>query len=265
MNKLLRLEWNKLRWPVLITMLSLSLVVSVLSGTIYKSYALEHDLEAWEVGIPFIVFLFPLISVLPTGWLMYMERKDRFLMYTLPRVKKSRYILSKWMIVAGSSFLIMFVAMLMGVITALYIKPDITPIYSLVDRSTGEVAPSLERLHFMGSLFVNQPLGYGIMLSLWQGFLSAIIATLAFVLSLYVSNIFIVLIGPFLYAMLENFILNLFKLQDYKIYDSFEPGFYDTDKLGYWPLLAGPAMALLFTTLIAIYFSKFKKVTVYPS
>ncbi|MBO2943741.1 ABC transporter permease [Paenibacillus sp. F411] len=265
LNNLLRLEWGKLRWPVLITLLSLSLAVALLSGTIYKSYALEHDLEAWEVGISIIVFLFPLIAVLPVGWLMYLERRDGFLMYTLPRVSKRRYLSAKWLVVAGSSFSIMFIAMMIGVIFALYIKPEITPFYSLVDKSTGEPGPRLEKTHFLGSLFVNHPLSYGLLISFWQGVLSAMMATLAFVLSLFVSNVFIILTGPFLYVTLENFILSLLQLEIYRIYTAFNPESFDVNQHGYGPLLVGPALALLFTAGIAFYFSRIQKATVYPS
>ncbi|WP_106769180.1 hypothetical protein [Paenibacillus faecalis] len=265
MKNLLLLEWRKLRWSVLITLILLTVTVSILTGTIYKSYALEHDLEAWEVAIPFIVFLFPLISVLPVCWLMYFERKDHFLMYTLPRVNKSRYLWSKWIVVAGSSFFIMFIAMFMGVITALYIKPDITPSYSLMDPVTGEVMPRLELQHFLGSLFVHHPLAYGLLISIWQGILSAIMATFGFVLSLFVSNIFVILTGPFIYYMLETFILANLKLEIYRLSVSFAPEFFNTDKFGYWPLLIGPALALIFTAVIAIYFRKIKKVPVYPT
>lgn len=265
MKNLLSLEWSKLKWPVLGTLIVLTLTVSVLSGTIYKSYALEEDLEAWEVGISVVSFLFPLIAVLPVCWLMYFERKDQFLMYTLPRVKKSRYLWSKWVVVSGSAFLIMFVAMMMGVITALYIKPDITPFYSLIDEKTGEIVPRMEQHHFMGTLFVHHPLVYGILMSLWKGILAALMATFGFVLSLYIPNIFVILTGPFLYVMLENFILSLLNLENYRIYNSFVPDFYDEDKFGYWPLLVGPSLTLIFIALIALYFSKVKKTTVYPS
>lgn len=265
MKNLLLLEWKKLRWPVLGTLILLSLTVSVLTLTLYRGYALEHDLEAWEVAIPFIVFLFPLISVIPVCWLMYFERKDQFLMYTLPRVNKSRYLWSKWIVVASSAFLIMFVSMSIGVMIALYVKPDIIPVYSLVNTETGETMPRLELHHFMGSVFVHHPLLYGLLLSIWQGILSAIIATLSFVLSLYINNIFVILTGPFIYAMLENFILSLLSLEPYRIYISFNPETFNPGRFGYYPLLAGPVLALLFTAFIVVYFSKIKKITVYPS
>ncbi|SDS05776.1 hypothetical protein SAMN05444162_0640 [Paenibacillaceae bacterium GAS479] len=265
MRNLLLLEWNKLKWSVLGTLLILTLTVSILTGTLYQSYSLEHDLEAWEVGIPFIIFLFPLISVIPVCWLMYFERRDQFLMYTLPRVNKSRYLWSKWIVVSSSSFLIMFVSMMVGIITALYIKPDITPFYSLINPETGKAMPSLELQHFQGSMFVNYPLVYGLMISIWQGLLSAIMATMGFVLSLYLRNIFVILTGPFIYAMLENFTLNAFRLIYYRLYYSFNPEQFDEGKLGYYPLFVGPLLALLFIALIAFYFSKVKKYTVYPS
>ncbi|KOR90171.1 hypothetical protein [Paenibacillus solani] len=265
MKNLMLLEWSKLKWPVLISMIGLTLTVSVLTGTLYKGYSLEHDLEAWEIGIEIIVFLFPLVAVIPVCWLMYFERKDQFLMYTLPRVKKSRYLWSKWIVVASSSFLIMFIAMFIGVITALYFKPEITPVYGLVDTATGNTIPRLELQHFLGSLFVHHPLAYGMLLGLWQGLLSAIIATLGFVISLFVRNIFVILTGPFIYVMLENFILSLLRYESFRIYISFNPEFYNASKYGYWPLLFGPALVLLVSALTLFYFAKIKKVTVYPS
>ncbi|WP_018753614.1 hypothetical protein [Paenibacillus sanguinis] len=265
MKNLLLLEWQKLRWPVMATLIFLSLTVSVLTSTLYKSYSLEHDLEAWEIGINFIVLLFPLISVIPVCWLMYFERKDQFLMYTVPRVSKSRYLASKWIVVVSSSFLIMFVSMAIGVITALYIKPDIIPVYSLVDNATGKTIPRLELQHFMGSLFVHHPLVYGLLLSFWQGILAAIIATFGFILSLYINNIFVILTGPFIYAMLENFILSMLGFEGYRLYISFNPESFNAEKFGYFPLLVGPLLALLFTALIAYFYSKVKRSTVYPS
>ncbi|ASA23971.1 ABC transporter permease [Paenibacillus donghaensis] len=256
MRNLLLLEWNKLKRPVLATLVLLTLSVCIMTSTLYRSYSLEADLESWEVGIAIIVFLFPLISVIPVCWLMYFERKDHFLMYTLPRVSRKRYLTAKWIVVAGSSGLIMFVSMAAGVITALYIKPDIVPFYAVVDPTTGQGAPSLELHHFMGSLFVKHPLIYGLLLSLWQGVLSAVVATMGFVISLYITNIFIILTGPFLYIMLENFLLQLFPLRQYRIYLSFNPAHHDASKLGYSALLAGPALALLLTGLMFVYYSR---------
>ncbi|MBP2002262.1 putative membrane protein [Paenibacillus shirakamiensis] len=265
MKNLLLLEWTKLKWPVLGTLITLTLAVSILTGTLYRDYSLEKDLEAWEIGISFIVFIFPIIAVIPVCWLMYYERKDKFLWYTLTRVSKGQYILAKWIVVASSSFVIMFVAMSFGVITALYIKPDIIPKLYLLDSITGQPMPRSEKYHFMGSFFVHHPLRYGLLLSFWQGILSAILATLGFVFSLYIRNIFVILTGPFIYVIVENFILNTLNLKPYRIYISFNPDSYNVKRFGTFPLLCGPLLALLFITFVYIYYRKIKKVTVYPS
>src|SRR5690625_3146586 len=99
MRNLLVLEWRKLKTPILITMLVGILLSIVLCSIIYKSYALEHQLEVWEVGFKLFNFIFPLIAVLPTCWLMYYERKNGFIKYTLPRASKKQYLLSKWIVI----------------------------------------------------------------------------------------------------------------------------------------------------------------------
>ncbi|MFS0723401.1 ABC transporter permease [Paenibacillus sp. 1P07SE] len=265
MKNLLLLEWRKLRWPVLFTLVLVTAAVVALTGTLYKNYSLEHDLEAWEVGIEFIVFLFPFIAVMPVCWLMYYERKDNFLLYTLPRVSKSRYLWSKWIAAASSSFLVMFIAMFLGVVYSLFIKPGIIPSYGLISPETGEVVPRLESQHFLGPLFVHQPLVYGLLLSFWQGILSALVATMGFVLSLFIQNIFVILTGPFIYVMLENYLLQIIGYMNHRLYISFNPEFYSVDKYGYFPLFVGPLLALLFMAFIALFYTKIKKVTVYPS
>lgn len=265
MKNLLALEWRKLRWPVLIMLVLATAASMILSSTLYKNYALEYDLEAWEVGMEFIVFLFPLIAVLPVGWLMYYERKDHFLVYTLPRVSKKKYLLAKWIVVAGSAAVTMFIVMFAGVVTALYLKPEIVPVLTLVDPVTEELISSVLAHHFLGELFAYKPFVYGVLLSLWRGLLAALIATLAFVLSLFVENIFIVLTAPFIYYILENFILSVFGMPQYRLVTAFEPGRNDSLDVSSLSLMAGPLLLILFMIILVFYFKKVKKMTVYPS
>ncbi len=265
MKNLLYLEWRKVRWPVLIMLMIATAASMILSSTIYQNYALEYDLEAWEVGMRFINFIFPLIAVLPVGWLMYYERKDNFLIYTLPRVSKNKYLLSKWIILVGSAAVTMFVVMFAGVLTALYLKPEIVPVLTLVDPATGELISRVLNHHFLGELFASHPLVYGFLLSVWRGFLAGLMATMAFVLSLYVENIFVILTGPFIYYILENFILSVLHIPQYRLATSFDPETLDMGSLHAFSLVGGPLLAVLFIMFLLFYFKKVKKMTVYPS
>lgn len=264
MKKMILLEWQKVKWPVLIVLFVATVASMILSSTIYKNHALEYDLQAWEVGMQFINFLFPLIAVLPAGWLMYYERKDNFLIYTLPRASKKKYLLAKWIVLSGSAGLTMFIIMFVGVLTALYLKPGIVPILTMQDPDTGELISTILMYHFLPELFANQPVIYGLLLSVWRGILAIIMVTMAFVLSLYVKNIFVILTAPFIYMILENFILSVLGIYQFGITTSFDPRdqLIDVNEMA---VLVGPLIAIIFIILLVLYFKKIKKITVYPS
>lgn len=95
MFRLIKNEFVKLRGPVILTIVILSLIAIVLSSTMYQNYMIDYGLEAWEIGVEIINFLFPLFVVVPICWLMYYERKDKFLLYTLTRISKRKYLSAK--------------------------------------------------------------------------------------------------------------------------------------------------------------------------
>lgn len=263
MKKLLLLEWQKVKWPVLIVLVVATAASMILSSTLYKNYALEYDLEAWEVGMEYINFLLPLIATLPVGWLMYYERKDNFLVYTLPRVSKKKYLMSKWIVLAGCAGVTMFIVMFAGVLTALYLKPEIVPVLSMVDPVTDELISYILTDHILGELFAYQPLLYGLLFSIWRGILGALIATFAIVLSLYIENIFIILTGPFIYEILENFILSVIGIPQYRLGTAIEPT--GLSSINGFSFIVGPLLLILFMVCLVFYFKKVKKLTIYPS
>jgi len=249
MRNLIMLEWRKLKTPILITIIAGTLLSIILCSTIYKSYALEHQLEVWEVGFEIINILFPLIAVLPTCWLMYFERKTGFIKYTLPRASKKQYLLSKWMVISSSAFITMFIMSFAGVVTALYMVQPIDVFYSWISPETGEPAPSLIHFHFAAELFLDSPLLYGFLLSVWKGVISVVLATMGYVFSLYSKNLFVILTGPFIYYFLETYILSKVKLDHLRLYVAFEPTSINLDYITLSSFLVGPVLAILVTSL----------------
>lgn len=262
MNTLLKLEWKKIRIPVFIATILATAFVAFMTYTGYKGHAIESSLEAFEIGTEFITILFPLLVVIPTCWTMYYERKNRFILYTLPRARKKNYLLSKWIVVAISAGVIMFISMFVGVIVALYVNPEVIPQGLTVDAVTNKPIP-IENLHPWGDTFVNNPLLYGFLLSLWRAFLGVIFATMGFVLSLYVDNIYVILTGPFIYLTLENFILSVLKIPQYRVVTSFDPSSLSENLITLFSMLVGPILAILVILLIFIFYSKIRKTSIY--
>lgn len=252
MFRLIKNEWNKIKFAVLGTIAILSIVACILSSTLYQNYALYYDLEAWEIGTEHIGFLFSLFVVIPICWNMYYERKNNFLLYTMPRVSKRKYLTAKWLISAISAFFILFIPYFLSAIFALYVK---SPMDTLADAS---VTPFN---HIFLDMFTQTPLLYAFLLSCWKGFIGIFVMSLGFVLSLYVDNIFIILTGPFIYTILENFLLSIMRLERYRLVVAFEPTAVSGVTAG--SFLMGLLLISVVIVTIWLYFGKKKHIPVF--
>lgn len=256
MFRLIKNEFSKLKVPVISTVVLLSITAIVLSSTMYQNYSLDYDLEAWEIGTELLNFLFPMFVVVPICWLMYYERKNNFLLYTMPRVGKTKYLTAKWIVAAVSSFAIIFVPYFLSAIFALYVKQPIVP--QIITNP--EVSPFD---HVYLDMFVNTPLLYAFLLSLWKSIIGVMVMSLGFMLSLYIKNIFVILTGPFIYVILENFSLAILRLEKYRLVTSYEPSTISSQAITGISPFVGPALLITFTVIIWVIFSKVKHKTVY--
>lgn len=253
MFALMKMEWRKIKIPAMLTVLLLTIVTCALSGTLYRNYVLFYDLEAWEIGTEFLTFLFPLLTVVPLCWNLYYERKNNFLLYVAPRIPIRRYLTVKWSVHAAASFFILFIPCLLSAVFALYVKGPINSVI-MSEGMTGFQ-------HAFQQTFIKTPLLYAIALSAWKSLLGVLAMTFGFVLSLSVKNIFVILTGPFVYAVLENFILAILRLEAYRLVVAFDPSCLSSSAYNALSPIAGPAILLLVIIGCRIYFSKIRKVS----
>ena len=97
------------------------------------------------------------------------------------------------------------------------------------------------------------PLLYGVILSCWKGILSILMMTLGFVLAMYGRNIFVILTGPFVYSILENYILSILRLEQYRLVVAFDPTSISDDAVSVMSFLVGPAI-LIIVILLSVFF-----------
>lgn len=256
MTKLLKLEFKKIK-----NLYVLSLLLSIIYGgamiiPYLSGYQYYRNIEIWDASNEIFTLIFPLIAVLPTCWLMYYERKDNFLIYTLSRVSKKKYIFSKYIVSACGGAMLVFFISFVGLIVALYFVPDVKPTVMGNDYALDK---------FFGSYFVNEPLLYGTVLSLWRACIGLIVVTFAFLLSLYVNNIFVILTSSFIYSILENFTLAILGMPYYRLVTSFSPNILSPSAITIMRLLVGPALFIVFIITTFAYFRWIKKEKVYST
>lgn len=248
---LFRLECRKLRRPVWLTIAFLSILCCILTFVVPRSYSLFFPMECWEVATPWLGLLFPLFVTVPVCWQLYYERRDRFLVYTLPRVSPRQYLTAKYLACAWSAFLILLIpCLLSGLCAAYLVKPDLH-------------TPYAGYTHVLLTLFTRFPAVYALLLSLWKGLLGVLVMTLGFVLALYVQNIFVVLTLPFVCTILEHFCWNP-QRQYISLLIAFEPSKLPGIQLESGMLVTGPAVFLALIALVWLYAAKLRHREVYP-
>ena len=201
----------------------------------------------------FYPLLFSLIVTVPVCWQLYYERRDRFLVYTLPRISKGKYLAAKWIACAVSAFALLFVPYVLSGLTALYLAPY------------AELHPEWVRpyFHIFLTWYTKYPLMYLFVLSLWKGLLGVLTMTFGFVLALFSTNLFVVLTAPFVYVILDNFLWSVPRIPNYFI-GAFQPfAVQGSDMpLQYW--LWGPIQLTLVIGLTVLYYTRLRHRPIYP-
>ena len=252
MTNLIKLEINKVLKPVIITFVgSMILSLGSLMSVVYN-FNVQHTFEFWNISLEYMTLLFPILVVCPTCWVMYYERKHKFIIYTFPRVPKIKYLFSKWIVCILSAFLIIFIPMLTSGLLSFIFSNNITP--------SGQNTPIFYANFILPKFLISNTYMYIFVHCLWDGFLAIIIASLGFMLSLYVDNILIILTGPFIYATLDNFIMANLGFHKQRLLASFHiNSMTNTNILN---LLVGPIIVIIFIAMLVVNF-KIKRKKIY--
>ena len=247
MLELIRSEFKKVLQPVFLTTLVLTITMCVLTGMLYQNYSLHYDLEAWEVGTGVFSMRYPLVVVIPLCWNLYYERKNNFLLYIAPRVPIKKYLTAKWIAYALGAFCIMAVPYILCAVYAVYVKAPVVP------------PESNTFSHVFQTTFVESPLLYAVILSCWRGGIGILVMTFGFTLAMYCKNIFVILTGPFMYSVLENFIISILNMPAYRLVVAFDPTCVSNRVVTALSFFAGPVLLLCVIGVTAFFLAKIRK------
>lgn len=252
MKNLLKNEWQKMKFPFWLVFLLSIVIISITTFTRYKTYQIEQQLQVYEVGFEYFTLFYALVCVIPTAWLMYFERKTYYVKYILPRAKVRTYILVKAFMSMVIGFVMIFGISLISLIIALYIVPEVPETISSFDLHTGEPI-SVREMRIFGEMFVEYPFYYGFISSVWKGFIGSLIGLFGFALSVFSRNLFVILTGPFLYTIIENYSLSVFGLEEFRLVTSFEPSTIYIKDFTWASVVAGPALIIVVISCYVLY------------
>lgn len=225
---------------VVYTVAFLALLIScfIISGNSVVNY----KIEIWTWACEYVDFFLPLVATLPFAIVLYLQKRNHFIRYASMRMKKNSYVryqVSAGLILSFScTWLIYFISL---VITVLFVP--------IVSQGYDNDLAS----YVFGTYQIRYPLLFGAVWCMWKGINAACFTLFGFMLALYVDNIFIINIVPFLYCMAENLVTALLQIPDYSIITAYVLNRLTPSCMHSWNYLVGTASFLVITSCIVLF------------
>ena len=182
---------------ILMTFLG-SIILSIACYIVSTNTSIYYPIEIWIEACSWLDFFLPLIAVAPFAYTLYMKRKNSYLTYIAVRMDKNKYIhtniMAGMVTVAMSVFIIYFSSLVIS-INVFYHGADLKNKYLLN--------------YIFGTMQAKHPIVFGLVWCLWKGVVASLFTWFGYRLSLYINQIFLISILPFLYCMAENMCLSL--------------------------------------------------------
>ncbi len=209
--------------------------------TIAGNSVVNYKIEIWTWACEYVDFFLPLVSTLPFAIVLYLQRRNHFIQYASMRMKRNSYIRNHVFAGLLVSFSATWFIYFMTLVITVFFIPISSQGYDneLVD-------------YVFGSIQMHHPLLFGLVWCAWKGINAACFTLFGYMLALYVDNIFIINIVPFLYCMAENLVTALLEIPDYSIITSYVLNRLTPSCMHFWNYLVGTASFLIITSCIIL-------------
>lgn len=178
---------------------------------IYNSNSMiYYQISPYSYASEPIDFFFGLIVSIPFSIYTFFMKKDNFLEYVHVRISRKKYELIHIFSAMTACFLMVFIVNIIGVVFSCNIA-------NIVESSN---KPDLSNYIF-GELQMSKPIIFGIVWSLQKALIGSVICLFAQIAALYIENLFLALILPFAYIVVENFITATLGISRFSITTTF--------------------------------------------
>ena len=204
--------FRSLKYYLLSSLAASALIITALTVLSYitsTNTAICNNIEIWIETCGYVDFFLPLVvCVAFSPFFYYMNRKG-FLRYAAVRMGKKKYLLTHFLATSICTILVVMISYYVP----LCISMRMTPVCSVPDNRLLD--------YVFGEYEVYHPYIFGLVWCLYKGFVASLFVIFGNLLALYTENLFVSVIGPFIYCMAENLITALLKIPMYSIITSF--------------------------------------------
>lgn len=191
--------------PSLVCTLLITIILIILCSITANNTAICNRIEIWIEACDYVDFFLPLIVCLVFTPFFYFINRRGFIKYAAVRTGRDRYLLTHFLASAICVVLIVGISYY----SALCVSLNMTP----------ETLVSENRLvdYVFGEYEVFHPYLFGVVWCLYKGVVAILFVFFGNLLAFYTDNLFVSVLGPFIYCMAENMITALLNIPMYSI------------------------------------------------
>lgn len=226
------------------------LYVLIMAGLILSCCVISNNtlisnkIEIWIDACQYIDFFLPLAICVVFVPAVYMQNRNGFIKYASIRTGRKRYL--------SSQIFSISILVFIGTILAYYL-PLIISLSVLEPQDTGTRNELLT--YVFGKYQVYHPYLFGFVWCIWKGIIAVIFAVFGCLLALYIDNLFIAVLLPFLYCMAENLVTSLLQIPQYSIITSYVLNRLSPSCMNVWNYIIGVVTFITFASVV-IFISK---------
>ena len=228
--------------PVAAVVYSIAFIALLISCFVISGNSvINYKIEMWTWACEYVDFFLPLIATLPFAIVVYLQKRNHFIRYASIRMRKNSYI--RYLITAG--LILSFSCTWLIYFASLVIAELFIPIVS--QGYDSDLAS-----YVFGSYQIHSPLIFGVFWCGWKGINAACFTLFAYMLALYIDNIFLINVLPFLYCMAENLVTALLQIPDYSIITAYVLNRLTPSCMHIWNYLFGTISFLIAASCIVL-------------
>ena len=201
---------------------------------------IAHEISPYEYGSDWTDFFLPLLVSVPFGVGTYYLKKDNFLDYISLRVSGKDFLKAHIKAAMTMCLVTVFAVNMIGIFFSIHVA-EVSPEY----RNQQDLSEFL-----LGSLQQNHIVLFGFIWSAYKGVLCSMICLLEQIFALYLNNLFLSLLGPFVYIVLENYVTGIFGIPQISFTTALVLNRLDPATMGYYHIVIEIGIFLLAIFLI---------------
>lgn len=218
---------------------------------ISEGYQFYKPIEVFQETVSaFVPLLFPALAIIIYLPSFLHEQRNNFILYTQSRIPLNTYILSKGIINAFLTGVVIFSLIFFTFIFVVYVEPHLGIIYyTPIDENA-----------FIPTFTFSSLLSYGDFVycftyALWVSINAIVYSTIAFMLLLVLENPFVALSAPFVYYHVFNFITGVLNIAQFSPLSTIFP--FNIEEQPFWTIMV--PFCFLLIILLGIYAFVLKK------